>query len=167
MPNIVPNTFYSDMYKYAKISSSLTGISPEVILGQWALESNYGQSDLAKRGNNFAGIKSSSKGKHFTTGAYAGYFTKTAFAKDYARVMSLSYYDKVRSAPTIQEQVIELDRSPWAEDTDYARKINAKLKELTGMDFSSVSGVVTDGEGKINFVGWALGLFGVWWLLFR
>ena len=161
------NQFYSDMYPYAKISSSLTGIPVEVILGQWALESNYGQSDLAKRANNFGGIKASSKGKHFTSGQYAGYLTKTAFAKDYARVMNLPYYDGVRGAGTVEGALQELGKSPYAEDPSYITKVASKVKELTGMDFSNVSDVLTDGEGKINFVGWALGLFGVWWLLFR
>lgn len=161
------NQFYTDMYKYAKLSSSLTGIPPEVILGQWALESNYGQSDLARRGNNFAGIKSSSKGKDFVTGQYAGYFTKTSFAKDYARVMNLPYYEGVRGAGSVGGAIAELGKSPYAEDPNYSNKLASKVKELTGLDFSNITDLVTDGEGKINFVGWALGLFGVWFLLFR
>lgn len=167
MANIVPNTFYSDMYKYAKISASLTGIPVEVILGQWALESNYGQSDLSRRANNFAGIKSSSKGKDYTSGAYAGYWTKSAFAKDYARVMNLSYYDGVRNAGTVAGAISELGKSPYAEDPSYANKLKEVVAKVTGFDFSNVSDIVTGEDGKINFVGWALGCFGVWWLLFR
>jgi flagellum-specific peptidoglycan hydrolase FlgJ len=165
MSNI--QTFASEMYPYAKISSDLTGIPVQVIIGQWALESNYGNSDLSKRANNFAGIKSNSKGAHYSSGAYAGYFTKTAFAKDYARVMNLSYYDGVRSAGSVAGAISELGKSPYAEDPSYAKKLADTVKGITGIDFSNVSGIVTNEEGKINFVGWALGMFGVWWLLFR
>lgn len=164
MATVVPNSFYSDMYQYAKISASLTGIPVEVILGQWALESNYGQSDLSRRANNFAGIKSSSKGKDYTSGQYAGYFTKTSFAKDYARVMNLPYYDGVRGAKTVEGAITEFGKSPYAEDPSYANKLKEVVKKITGIEFSDV---LTDGEGKINFIGWALGCFGVWWLLFR
>jgi flagellum-specific peptidoglycan hydrolase FlgJ len=157
------NQFYSDMYKYAKISSSLTGMPVEVILGQWALESNYGQSDLAKRANNFAGIKANSKGSQYTSGAYAGYFTKTAFAKDYARIMNLSSYAGVRNAGTIEGTILAIGESPYAEDKDYTKKLSDIVSKLTGMNFSDL--VMKDGE--INFIGWALGLFGLWWLLFR
>ena len=160
------NQFYSDMLPYAKLSASLTGMSVEVILSQWALESNYGQSDLARRGKNLAGIKSSSLGKDFTTGMYAGYHSFDSFARDYARVMKLSFYDKVREATNVKDEITELDKSPWAEDTDYANKLAGKLKELTGLNLD-FSGIVTNEDGKINFVGWALGCFGVWWLLFR
>jgi flagellum-specific peptidoglycan hydrolase FlgJ len=156
--------FYSSMHKYARISSDLTGIPVEVILGQWALESNYGRSDLARRANNFAGIKANSKGAHYTSGQYAGYLTKTAFAKDYARVMNLSYYDKVRNAGTVEGAVLELGNSPYAEDPSYSKKLGDIVKGITGIE---VSGIVMNEEGKINFIGWAVGLFGVWWLLFR
>jgi peptidoglycan hydrolase FlgJ len=155
------STFYSDMYEPAKLASSLTGIPVQTILAQWALESNYGQSDLAKRANNFAGIKANSKGRDYVSGQYAGYFSKSSFAKDYARVMNLSYYDAVREAGTVEGSIDALDKSPWAEDTNYGDKLREVVKKISGIDLSDVQ------VKELNYYGWALGGFVFWWLFIR
>lgn len=157
------SNFFSEMNGAAQIAADLTDIPKEVILGQWALESAFGTSDLAKRANNYAGIKSSSNGKDYVSGAYAGYNSKESFARDYARVMNLSYYDKVRGAAGIEETINELGRSPYAEDPSYTEKLKKVVGDLAGMDLSQI----TAAAGKVNFFGWAIGAFIVWFLWIR
>jgi flagellum-specific peptidoglycan hydrolase FlgJ len=157
--------FHSKMYPHARTAHTLTGIPIEVILGQWALESAYGTSDLAKRAKNFAGIKATSKGKDFTSGQYAGYFTLGSFARDYARVMNLSYYDGVRSAGTVEGALSELGKSPYAEDPSYIGKLKKVIKDMTGLDVSDPVGSFK--EGNLNYMAWGLGAVAVWFLFIR
>lgn len=137
------SAYWNKMEPYAKIASNKTGISVETILAHWQLETGGGTSDLSKRANNHAGIKASSKGKDYTSGAYAGYRNLTNFANDYARVMSLSYYDGVRSANGIKEEVNELDKSPWAEDKNQGKKL---------LDILNKNGVNTGSSGTMGEV---------------
>jgi flagellum-specific peptidoglycan hydrolase FlgJ len=157
------SNFFSEMNDAAAIASDLTDIPKEVILAQWALESAFGTSDLSKRANNYAGIKSSSKGKDFVSGSYAGYNSKDSFARDYARVMNLSYYDKVREAKGVNETIDELAKSPYAEDTSYGDKLKKVLGDMSGISLPDVAAAA----GKINFFGWAIGLFVVWFFFWR
>lgn len=132
------NPFFNNMAAHARTAAALTNIPFEVILAQWALESNYGKSDLAQRANNFAGIKYNTKAD-FKSGAYAGYNSIANFAKDYARVLNLSYYNAVRAASTIEQTIIELDKSPYAEDTGYADKLRQIVKQITGSPITDTS----------------------------
>lgn len=126
------SSFFSSMIGYAESASFKTGIPKEVILAQWALESNYGQSDLAKRANNFAGIKWN-RSADYMSGAYAGYFSVSDFVSDYSRVMGLSYYDGVRNAGSIEGAIKALGESPYAEDKNYAKKVSDVVNKLFNM----------------------------------
>jgi flagellum-specific peptidoglycan hydrolase FlgJ len=110
--------FFSTYAKYAQQAGKALDIPASVILGQWALESDYGQSSLAKRSGNLAGIKFVA-GKSIAsgaTGAYADYNNDSAkFAQDYSRVMKLSYYNAVRDAVSVEDTVKALAASPYAE----------------------------------------------------
>jgi flagellum-specific peptidoglycan hydrolase FlgJ len=159
------NDFYNKMYTHAKTAHALTGIPIETILGQWALESAYGTSDLSRRAKNFAGIKATSKGKDFTSGQYAGYFTLGSFARDYARVMNLPYYEEVRNAGTVEGSIVAIGESPYAEDKSYTEKLRKIIKEMTGLNLSNP--IESIQGGKINFVGWAIGIFIAWFLFIR
>jgi flagellum-specific peptidoglycan hydrolase FlgJ len=138
-------TYFKQMGGWASEASKLTGIPKEVILAQWGLETGFGSSTLAKYHNNHAGIKATSRNKDYiaTIGSlkYAGYNSMSAYIKDYARVMGLSYYDKVRSAGSIDKAVIELHRSPWAEDPNYDDKL---FKIIKGSNFKGVPSKVSE-----------------------
>jgi flagellum-specific peptidoglycan hydrolase FlgJ len=141
-------SFFKEMQGYAMTASAVLGMPYQVILAQWALESTYGTSDLAVRAKNFAGIKSSSQGKDFVSGSYAGYNTIPRFVQDYIRVMQLPYYNEVRQVGGIEATINALDRSPWAEDSGYG----AKLRQML-----SINDVSTDGATNTMSV---LGVFG-------
>jgi flagellum-specific peptidoglycan hydrolase FlgJ len=149
-------SYGSEMMPYAKKTGSQLGMPPEVILAQWSLETGYGGSSLAKNHNNHAGIKNNSRGRDYVAGAYAGYNSINSFVDDYVRVMRLSYYDKVRSAGSVRDTVIELHKSPWAEDTKYDDKMFSVLKKIGTV----VSNPVEDIGGGLSGIQDKIGSMG-------
>jgi flagellar protein FlgJ len=123
--------YFAKMRPYAERAANALSIPVEVILAQWAHESAYGTSSLAQRANNHGGIKWS---KYNQVGAtktgslnYAAYNSLSDYVTDYVRVMSLSYYSKVRGQKTVEGAVKALDESPYAEDPKYGSKLLAIL----------------------------------------
>lgn len=118
--------YFYRMFPYAKQAAAGTGVPVAVILAQWAHETGFGTSDVAKNANNHGGIKyadgfSIADGKY---GAYAKYNTLDKFVQDYIRVMNLSYYADVRAAGSDQGAIDALGMSPYAEDPAYSSKIS-------------------------------------------
>lgn len=114
--------FMKEMQGYAMSAGAVLGMPYQVILAQWALESTYGSSELATTANNYAGIKYNNNAD-FKHGAYAGYNSKERFVQDYIRVLQLPYYNAVRQAGGIRETINELDKSPYASDSQYGTKL--------------------------------------------
>ena len=138
--------FMSSMQGYAMTAGAALGMPYQVILAQWALESNYGTSDLSARAKNFAGIKYNDNAD-FKSGSYAGYNSIAGFVQDYIRVMRLPYYNGVRNAGGIKETIHELHKSPWAEDPQYENKL---LSMVNLNDTSSgIVGNVAAGAGVL------------------
>ena len=110
--------FVEDLLPYAIEASRRSGVHHSVILAQWALESRYGTSRVAKEASNFAGIR---RGKATVIRAilpgttYVLYPDKTAFVDDWVRVIHLRFYSKVLAATSIAAQIREIGLSPWAE----------------------------------------------------
>lgn len=125
--------FFAHIKSLADQVAEKTGLKSELVMAQWALESSYGESDLATRDFNLAGIKKNSKGSDHPSysngGKYAGYDKPINFARDYARIMNLETYASVRNAKTLDEQVTALGKSPWAEDKNYSSKIFDIIKK--------------------------------------
>lgn len=111
--------YFDRMLPYAQQASAAVSIPVSVILGQWALESYYGTSDIAKHANNHGGIKyvSASTQRYRTSAGYAGYGSESEFVKDYIRVMGLNVYTAVRQASDsdIEGTLRALGNSPYAE----------------------------------------------------
>lgn len=112
--------FFTKFLPYAQQASKELNIPVSVILSQWAHESYYGYSDLAKRAQNYAGIKySKNTVGGGQSGMYASYSSLWQFVQDYVRVMKLSYYTKIRTQETDLPEYIEaaqdLGASPYAE----------------------------------------------------
>jgi flagellum-specific peptidoglycan hydrolase FlgJ len=134
--------FFKMMRSYADSAGKQLDMPGEVILAQWAWESNYGQSDLAKRAKNFGGIKYT-KNADFQSGAYGGYNSISRFVDDYVRVMSLSYYAPVRDANSPRDTAEAFSQTPYAEDKNYS----SNLLKILGSASDGDSGEVVSGEG--------------------
>lgn len=172
--------FFKKMAPYASKARSKikSGIAESIILAQWANESAYGKSELAKNANNFGGTKkvaSSIASGSYTIGSnvYAKYASIDQFVDDYVRIMNLSYYAAVRAKDDgdISGQAVALGASPyagshygggkWLLDIIAGNSLNkynggtaAADKDLTQADYAKI------GMGVVALVGSVLLLGG-------
>lgn len=142
-------SFVSEMTPWAKrAAAKIHGqVHWQAILDQWDLETGGGSSSLAKRAHNYAGIKYTNHAD-FKSGAYSGYNSIAHFVNDYARVMNLSYYSKVRAPGSVEQDIQALDASPWATDPNYGKKlesINSHLNLPSGSGGTASAGNWLDG----------------------
>lgn len=140
------------MKPYADRVAQITGIPSVVTLAHWGLETGFGTSAASQKLNNHAGIKSNSAGADYNGGTYAGYHSLDSFARDYARVMGLSYYDKVRQAGktgNVEATVRALDQSPWAEDPQQY----SKLMNIINGSTPAQTGTVVNRSGSTDLLG--------------
>lgn len=136
--------FIQQIMPYAIEASKRTGVDPRIIVGQAALESNYGQS---APGLNFFGIKSHGRegGQTLNTTEYGSggaYKTADSFRKygsmgesvdDYARfILENKRYAPVREAQGIDAQLAALQKSGYATDPQYASKVGSIARLVDG-----------------------------------
>lgn len=126
--------FINRMTPFARFCESKTSVPYQVILSQWAWESAWGNSDLAKRSNNFAGISANSSGRDFVSGGYAGYNTIQHFANDWSRLINSNTYAGVRNAVSRGDAAVidALDKSPWATDPNYGNGLRSTFAMVSG-----------------------------------
>jgi len=166
------SSFFDTLQPYAQRASLATGIPASVILGQWAIESAQGKSTIATKYFNYAGIKKvgSSIAAGVSSSGYAVYDNLDQFTEDYIRVMSLSYYDRVRAAGTVQATVAELAASPYAESgynggkgilqfiQEFSLEQYDRLREfnvqdmISGMDVDTLKNMAMIGVAAITLV---------------
>lgn len=139
-PTLVGKSDYVALMKnYAGLAGKATNIPPEVCLAQWAWESMWGRSNIAKTGNNFAGIRYT-KNADFNNNGWSGYYTIDRFVKDYIRVMNLSYYTAVRNADSIKSTTDALAKSAYsANDPEYGDNIYEVIRynKFTDLSFGT------------------------------
>lgn len=125
-----------------------------IMLAQWALESDYGRSELALMANNFSGhkttgwtgevyrkdtIEDDGTGKKFVAKSepFRKYASAEEWAKHHASWMQrkLDTYAKAINAKTVEEQAQAL-QGTYATDTAYAKKLMDMIKanNLTRFD---------------------------------
>jgi flagellum-specific peptidoglycan hydrolase FlgJ len=135
--------FFNEALPYATRASQGTNIPVSVVLGQWAVESTYGTSDVAKLRNNLGGIKkvSSSIAIGKSPYGYAVYKDYNQFVDDYIRVMNLPLYSSVRSAVSVSDTVNALGGSKYAEGT--YEKGKTILNVINSNSLTKYDGMVT------------------------
>ena len=117
-----PEAFVQLYGPEADLIARSTGVDRWAILAQWAVETGWGSSDLARYHHNLAGIRwygrslqvehiGGTPGKAGT--GFAGYVSLAAFASDYAWVMRLGYYEATRAATGPGPTMLALGNSPW------------------------------------------------------
>jgi flagellum-specific peptidoglycan hydrolase FlgJ len=112
--------FFNEVFPYASRASQKTNIPVSVIMGQWAVESTYGTSDVAVKDLNLGGIKKVSSSIALPAASpsgYAMYKDYNQFVDDYIRVMNLPLYNAVRNAVSVNDTVNALGGSKYAEGT--------------------------------------------------
>lgn len=92
-----------------------SGIYPSVMLAQWAVESGYGTSNIAKNNNNFFGIKCYGDN---CKGGWKNYPTKLQGYYGYVSLLTKnSRYKKARMADSPRHQIRELVNAGYAGNT--------------------------------------------------
>jgi len=133
--------FYDRYYNYAKIAANKIngGAPPEVILGFWYWETGRGTNRGTTQFNNLAGInynrswRNPLQVKPSPSGEYAIYANLTNFAEDYARVMNLNMYGKVRTAfksAGYADDVAAISASPYSVDDYDKTTVNNMIAEF-------------------------------------
>jgi hypothetical protein len=149
--------FFASMLPYASKASQATNIPTSVILAQWANESAYGQSDLAQRANNFAGIKywGNSYINDGQSGMYANYNSLDRFTDAWIQFMGGSRYQAVRDAGSPTDTINALAASGYAEDPNYKNVVSGILSknDLTKYDNGDYSGAASTIPSSISSIG--------------
>lgn len=149
--------FYDKYIGVAKETSNLLGgkLDPYILLSFWHWETGGGTNRGAKELNNLGGIKWVDQKRKYginavQSGMYANYNSLSDYAKDFARVLSLGYYDDVLKAgvtPGYEDDVLAMNKSPYAE-ADY--NVDTIIKNVN--EFKAMAGdpIVVDDEQYIT-----------------
>lgn len=134
----------------------------EVMTAQFALETGFGKSDLAKYDHNHAGIKVGKtwKGKQSPTGVYRKYDSFQHFVEDYIRVIStMPWFEDAWNSEGGMDFVNKLvnpDEPVWATDPDYVSKVGNILgrysKAFNDSRIKDSSTVESDSESLESYV---------------
>jgi flagellum-specific peptidoglycan hydrolase FlgJ len=111
---MTPKAFAARYKPAAVLASKATGVLPGVILAQWAHETGWGTSVLARKCDNMAGIRFYGHKGTTNRGGFACYRSMAGFVADYVHTLKLPYYLKVRRAKGALAQISALGKSPWS-----------------------------------------------------
>lgn len=132
--------FLAELTPYAQEVSISHGVRPSLLIAQAALESNWGNSQLAKESNNYFGVKNPG-GKEYPTAEFSEdewIEIKASFKEydsvydsvlDYANLLKNgttwdeNLYQAVIEAPTYKEAARALTQAGYATDPGYAEKV--------------------------------------------
>jgi len=134
--------FYDKYYSMVADSVKGTGLFPETVIAQMAIESNWGESGLSSKHNNYFGIKG--KGVNMASDEEVGgtkvskksdfrtYNSVEDSVKDYINVIKTQgggkTYADVRNAKTPEAQAEALGNSPYATGSKYGNSIQSTIK---------------------------------------
>lgn len=173
------NAYAERMLPYAQQASGGTGLPVTLILAQWAHETGWGGSTLAREHNNHGGINYTSNADYEADGRHAGYRTVEAFVRDYIRVINLPFYAHIRRAAAAgappQELALLFDVADeegrkYAEDPWYGSKLVSVLGsiQVTGGEPLTVqlpAGVTAPKDSRFAYAAaLAVGLVALLWI---
>ena len=132
--------YFDYMAPYAQQAAARTGLPVAVILAQWAHESGFGTSELARKRDNHAGIKATPRADYETPAGFSGYKSLSSFARGYSRVISQrgpwppvpdysEVLDLAAEGASAEDVAYALGRSQWAEE-HYGRPQGQSLVDL-------------------------------------
>ena len=144
--------FYNLIAPLAQEASSVTGIDPNIIIAQAALETGWGAS---APGNNYFGIKGTGgtqTTQEFLNGAwqtikasFQGYSSLEDSVNGYVSFITNNpRYQAVENATNIPDQLKALQASGYATDPNYAKKLQGIINMLPDFRHPAVPGQVPD-----------------------
>ena len=131
MPGPRQEQFIREIWPHAQMASAKTGVMPEIIVAQAALESGWGKS---APNNNYFGIKGpggTQTTREYINGqwvtiqdSFRGYGSLAESVQGYADFITRNpRYGTLRVTPTFEGQVKALQESGYATDPNYGSKI--------------------------------------------
>lgn len=139
--------FIDTLLPYALKAAEQHGVSPSVLLAQAAIETGWG---TKVKSNNFFGIKGGGVWKGKTTtfntseyengvkistkGKFRAYDTIEESVMDYARLMGVQNYRKVKNAPNYKVAAYELKNAGYATDPNYPNLLIDIVRQ-NGLDY--------------------------------
>lgn len=132
------------------------GVAPDVLLGQWGLETGWGKSVIPGT-NNLGNIKDFSGGgtravdnMTGSNDAYRSYATPSAFGSDFADLISRRYRGAVGAGADANKFAAALKAGGYAEDPAYVSKLAGAtnlVRKFADMALTSVSGTANAATG--------------------
>lgn len=138
--------FVEKVAEYAVSDYQRTRILPSLTLAQAILESNWGESGLAKNSKNLFGVKAGSSWtgkrrayptKEFLNGAWVTvtadfreYDTFEGSIRDHNDLLNRPRYAKVRGETDYKKATTEVWRAGYATDPDYPKKLQRLIERL-------------------------------------
>ncbi|MFM0566972.1 glucosaminidase domain-containing protein [Paraburkholderia caledonica] len=124
MPNV-----QGFIQQYAPVAASVSqriGVSPDVLLGQWGLETGWGKSVIPGT-NNLGNIKgpgaAATDNQTGSNDQYRAYASPQAFGDDFANLISSNYRGAVGAGSDASAYGKALAKGGYAEDSGYANKL--------------------------------------------
>ncbi|MBY4730736.1 glucosaminidase domain-containing protein [Cupriavidus pauculus] len=132
------------------------GVAPDVLLGQWGLETGWGKSVIPGT-NNLGNIKDFSGGgtravdnMTGSNDAYRSYASPSAFGSDFADLISRRYRGAVGAGADANKFATALKAGGYAEDPAYVSKLAGAtnlVRKFADMALTSVSGTANAATG--------------------
>lgn len=119
--------------QYAPVAAAVgqrIGVAPDVLLGQWGLETGWGRS-VVPGTNNLGNIKgpgvAATDNQTGATDQYRAYATPAAFGSDFANLISGRYQGALGSGSDAAAYGKALQSGGYAEDSKYASKLSGAV----------------------------------------
>src|SRR5579863_142061 len=144
-----PDAFKKAYRSAAERAGKELGIDPNVILGQWGEETNWGKSIIPGTNNlgNIKGYGTKAKDNQTgTTDSYRNYRSANDFADDYVKLIKNKYPSALNAGNDAAKFASALKTGGYAEDKQYVTKVVA-ASTAAAPKFITYSGdVVTDDQ---------------------
>lgn len=126
--------FSAEDIRLAQETQAKYGVPASVTLAQYALESGYGSSSLAKRANNYFGIsgKNVNTGKFVMSGGrtWAAYNSKAESFYDHGRLLSTNLYARKTKGITNGYDYIDAIAETYAPSSDGNNNYAGTIKQI-------------------------------------
>lgn len=148
----------SEVIRGAQFTETTYGVPASVTLAQWILESNWGESLLSSKYNNYFGITAGSNwngetvymtNKNGTDGqTYRVYNNGFESIVDHAKILLADRYTQYTStAKTLEEYVEGIKKGGYATDTNYVSKV---MNIINSNNLTQYDGKATITDSKAN-----------------
>jgi hypothetical protein len=155
--------FVADYLPVAQRAAARLGVEPEVLLGQWGLETGWGKSVIPGT-NNLGNIKDFSGGGEAakdnqtgTTDKYRRYGSPEVFADDFAGLVARRFRSAAGAGGDAQRYFAGLQSSPtgaYAEDREYVSKgVSAARMAREAMGKPNTDAGAARDESRHIFIG--------------